>query len=327
MKWPWRTETRAAPTDFTDAVLLQLLNSATAADVGEVDQVAVVEAAVGLISRCVSTADVTPRSSLVEFVTTSWLLHATRALLVNGEALATLQGDLASSWEIDGPLGAPTYRAEFRQWDGSVSARNLTAAGTLHFRYDSALKRSGLTAKALTNLEMRLGQELSARVGHLLPVPTDGQSDAVSDLRKDLASLSGGTSLVESTSSAWGSGDRPPAGDWTQKRIGADPPETLAELRDKLGIDLVAALGVPPILLSDESSGQGARRAWHRFGLTTIEPIASVITEELSRKLSISVHFDYRRLGFVDRGGEANAASTLIAAGVDPDEAKSIAGL
>ena len=108
-----------------------------------------------------------------------------------------------------------------------------------------------LSGKLAANLELRLAEEAGARVGYLLPIPGDGgdggTDDSLSSLKNDLAALAGNTALVETVSSGWAEGRAAaPQSDWKPQRMGADPPETLAELRGAAGLDVLSACGIPP---------------------------------------------------------------------------------
>ena len=67
-----------------------------------------------------------------------------------------------------------------------------------------------LLARLAGNLELRLAEEANAKVGYLLPVPSDGGdgsgSDPLAMLKSDLAALAGSVALIETTSAGFGEG-------------------------------------------------------------------------------------------------------------------------
>ena len=193
------------------------------------------------------------------------------------------------------------YRLDLFGPSGNTT-RVYPSTSVLHFRFASDPERpwagvspmsyARLSSKLAANLELRLGEEASARVGSLIAVPADGgdgsTDDPLASLKKDLAALAGNTALVETVSGGWSEGKgAAPLADWRPQRMGAHPPATLAELRGASSMDILAACGVPPGLASDKAEGSGQREAWRRFSVGTIQPAARLVAEELSDKLAV----------------------------------------
>ena len=63
-----------------------------------------------------------------------------------------------------------------------------------------------------------------------------------------------------------------PPSDYEAKRIGPNPPASLATLRSQSGAQVLAACGVP-IELFEGSSGTGQREAWRRFLHGSVSPL------------------------------------------------------
>ena len=110
-------------------------------------------------------------------------------------------------------------------------------------------------------------------------------------------------------------------------RIGANPPASLATLRDGITQTTLAACGVPPSLVSGAANASGAREALRIFFRATVLPLARLIEGELQRKLDAPVRFDFRDLAAADVATAARATKTLTEAGVPVNEAKALAGL
>ena len=183
-----------------------------------------------------------------------------------------------------------------------------------------------LTGDLTGNLELRLGEEAGGPVGHVLPVPTDGQDDSVNELRTDMAAAKGGTMLAETTSAGWGDGpSAAPRQDWTAKRFGASPPETLPLLRTDAGMAVASACGVPPMLFTATGAGP-LREAWRQFLHASVQPVSRMIAAELSEKLEESIVLDLTGLHASDIMGKARAFQSLTGGGMKPEEAKKLVG-
>ena len=103
-------------------------------------------------------------------------------------------------------------------------------------RAEGAGRPSSSTGALAASLELRLGQEAGAPVGQVIPVPEDGGTKSLGELRKDLMKLKGNLALVETTAAGFSEGKlAAPREDWQPKRFGADPPATLASLRTDVG--------------------------------------------------------------------------------------------
>ena len=159
----------------------------------------------------------------------------------------------ASNWDVEERGGQWLYKADFSTPDGTHT-RALTADRVLHprinvssyrpWRGESPIPTS--TANLAATLETKLLHEVNGPVGNVLPLPHKG---SVTQLQADIDKLAGRTVLVEST--AGGSGDRlaAPKTDWEQRRIGANPPESMIGLRKDVQASILAACGCPGSLL------------------------------------------------------------------------------
>ena len=348
MRWPWgKTEKRQAGGGFTDALVAAIVARAGGASVGEPGAIAALEVAAGLWARAFASAELSPA---IPAVTPSVLASVGRELVRRGESLWSItvrRGEIelrpAGSWDIAGGSDPASwiYRLDLHGPSGGET-RVYPAASVLHFRFAtdperpwhgiSPLGYARLSGKLAANLELRLGEEAGARVGYLLPVPSDGGDGAVGDplssLKADLGALAGNTALIETTSAGFGEGRAAaPQSDWKAQRMGASPPATLAELRGAAGVAVLAACGVPPALASAQSEGTSQRESWRRFGIT-MQSVARCVAEELSYKLnSPGLRLSFDRLFASDLAGRARAVSSLVKAGMSLEEASALAGL
>ena len=117
-----------------------------------------------------------------------------------------------------------------------------------------------------------------------------------------------------------------PQVDWQSKRIGAHFPESNIALRSDVALDVIAAMGIPAPLFHG-TDGVSAREAYRLLLVTTLQPIAELITDELSRKLDTTVEITFRRLHAADIQSRARAFGSMIAAGVDEQTAMDVSGL
>ena len=76
-------------------------------------------------------------------------------------------------------------------------------------------------------------------------------------------------------------------------RFGANPPQGLIELRERVTLDIGAACGVPRALLDPRASGgQAAREAWRQFVSTSVDGLARRLEAQLLAQLGVEVRFD-----------------------------------
>ena len=349
MRWPWgKNEKRQAGGGFTDALVAAIVARAGGASIGEPNAIAALEVAAGVYGRGFASAELDP---VIPAVTPSILASVGRELVRRGESLWAIdvrRGEIelrpAGSWDIAGGSNPKSwvYRLDLFGPSGNET-RVYPAASVLHFRYASDPERpwhgisplgyARATGKLAANLELRLGEEAGARVGYLLPVPSDGGDGAVGDplssLKADLGALAGNTALIETTSAGFGEGRAAaPQSDWKAQRMGASPPATLAELRGAAAMDVLSACGIPPGLASDRAEGSSQRESWRRFGVGTLQPVARGVAEELADKLDVpGLELRFEALGAADLAGKARAVGVLTKAGLPLSRGLELVGL
>ena len=276
--WPFKDETRARDS-LTDLVLAGIAASATGSQTAPVASLGAVEACAGLWGRSFASAAVTPTTAAL---TPAILERIGRGLLLRGEALFAIDvegGELrlnqAVQWDVAG-RARWSYRADFAGPSGTTS-RTLDASQVLHPRINTTPARSWqgesplprATAALAATIESKLSEEIAGAVGGVIPVPA-GSLEA---LQRDIDKLAGRTVLVETVAGGYGDVAGAPKSDWMRRRVGADPPGSLIELRERASAGILAATGCPLSLLS-RSDGVLAREELRRFAHTTIEPVA-----------------------------------------------------
>ena len=342
----------AVASSYTDLVLSQIV--ATAGGDTAAVGCAAIETAAGYWGRGLASASLEPALPVLTASLRDWI---GRSLIRQGEAVLLIDiqdgqisllpaarhevkgGSQRESWRYSLEIAGPTSTTKHK----SVSGESI-----LHFRYGFAAdqphkgippwKFADISAEMLGFLERRLAQECSAEVGAIIPVPlqpgpktdVDGETfDPLAGIKDRLKKLGGRLAFVESTRGGMGEGKMfQPQDDWKQRRIGADPPSSLIELRADLSRSILAACGVPPALGSDASAdGTSQRESWRRFLHATIQPAALLIAEELTARLGRAYSLDFKALFASDLSGRARAFGSMVKAGMDLQKAAGLAGL
>ena len=79
--------------------------------------------------------------------------------------------------------------------------------------------------------------------------------------------------------------------------------------------------GIPNVLTSGSGSETQTREAFRRFVLTAIEPLALIVSRELTRVFEVPVELDLSELAHADIAGRARAFKALTGAGMSPSDA------
>ena len=351
MIWPFKREARqseqrqAQGGAYTSAVIAQILAQAGAGS-PDPGATAALEFCAGTWARAFASADIKPAFPQI---TPSMLACVGRELVRSGEVLFAIdvrRGQISlsvvGSWDV---RGGPDPASWFYRVDtfGPSSSRSvlMSGASVLHFRYGidparpwqgiSPLGYAYLTGALAGGLELRLSQEAQARVGYLLPIPSDGgdgsDDDPHKQLKADLAALAGNLSLVETTAAGFGDKAAAPQTDWKPQRIGASPPDSLGSLRSDSAHAVMAACGVPPGLADPRAEGGGQRESFRRFIYSTVHPAADMVAQELSEKLDRPFEISFSRTMAADIVGKSRAFSALVRSGVSLKKASAATGL
>ena len=343
--WPFTRRTEHRQASYADGVVQAILTRAAGTH-ADVTATAAVEAAAGALSRAFASAEIIPLTPATRGLTPDVLAQIGRALIVHGEHISIIDvrgGRVhllpAAAWDVTGAADASTwrYQLDLAGPSGSVTV-SRPAEGVVHCRYstDSArpwqgvgpLERARLSGRLSAELEAALGDEAGGTRGYVLPIPSDGQDDSVSDLRRDIGTLQGKTALVETAMAGWGDGRMAaPRGDYEPKRLGANPPVSLATLRSDAAQAVLSACGVPVELVA-AGDGTGQREAWRRFLHGTVQPLAACVAGELAAKLDTpSLAFSFDKLFASDLSGRARAFQSLVGGGMAVEQAAALAGL
>ena len=336
-------------TSFTDVVVAGLLSRASGT-AAVPDTLGALEVASGLWARSFAVASVSPVSGVTASLTPSWRGDVARALCRRGESLHVIDvdggGDVrlhpASDWTVRGSSTDETawwYEVTLATPDGTT-VRAVPSAGVVHCRYAtdarapwvglSPLQYAVTTGTLGAALEQALAHESAGPTGSFLPVPRlDGEGDeddVLALLQADITNLKGKAALVESVASGWAEGKQAaPQSDWTQKRLGAAPPDSLIALRDSVTTSVLSCCGIPPSLFASGAAAQ--REGLRTFFRSTCLPVAEIISAELTTKLDVAVRFDFKSLAAADVSTAARALASLVKSGVPVAEARELVGL
>ena len=335
---------------FTDAIVSALASQASGVAASS-SATAALETAAGTLARAFAAASISPENARTKAITPSVLALIGRELIRRGEALfaievtpAGLELRPAGSWDVRGGDDPASwwYRLDTFGPSGNTT-RFIPASGVVHTRlsFDPArpwlgiapLQWAKLSGTLHANLEDALGDEAGGTRGHLLPIPSepgdgDDEDNPLSPLISQLSRLKGQTRIVETTAAGYGEGrEAAPRKDFEPKRIGADPPEALARLREDSGSSVLAACGVPVELIR-RSDGTGQRESYRRFLHSTLAPMGRIVAQELRAKLGVpDLSLGFNRLFASDLTGRARAFQSLVKAGMEIERSASLAGL
>ena len=115
--------------------------------------------------------------------------------------------------------------------------------------------------------------------------------------------------------------------DVTPQRLGPEPPDSFALIRDRLEDSLLALHGIPPALVASTGQGGAMRESFRQVLHSLLKPLGALLGEELQAKLdpAAALSFDALRAG--DIAGSARAFGSLVKGGLTPQSAADVVGL
>ena len=333
--WPFATKEKRAAVDsnsYTDAVVEKIVRTAQG-NVIEPDQLAILQAALGLIQRSFEGAEYAGDQRAIDSIkpVASWLAGRLallgEAYLYMNDAGAVVPATLS---DVRGEPGAsPLYKITLISPGGSTRVISAGSSSVLAFisrpganmwRGVSPVARAGLSGQAAAYLE-RGFETLAKQLPITVFAPDETlsleQSEEVSDALIDSAKkglpavigVEGGKMSIVSTAQQ-GSGTS-----------GAD-------LRQSLAGDLSALLGVPHnLLVAGRSGGNAVRESLRIFHRMTLRPLATVIQDEVKRKTDMNIAITFSNASVVDHQAQARALKSYTDAGLTMAQAAHILGL
>ena len=305
-------------------------------------RLAIVESCILLISNCFRQASVTPDNLQIS---TDLLGNLVHTMLSRGESLALIeinegriQLQQASSWTVHGETLDPNrwnYQCEISYPTGGKAVRT-SGDGVVHLRYHtqaeapylglSPLYFSQHTAGLLYALDSRIDEETQLTNGQIISITMDSaeiNSQEDFDLHYGFLTKMRGGTFIESQNRERGS-KQSFAG---RIRIGAEYHENMLQLRKQLHNDIAAAFGIPIELIIADGEGTATREAFRRFVLTTIQPLGTKISQELSLKLDAPIELSFEALRSADLQGIGRGIKSLVDSGMSLDDALKQVGL
>lgn len=331
MRWPWsKRETRssvaAVSTMYIDARRANALSGGTAS------LSATVATCAGIWSR--SFAMLVPEPS--DTLTPDHLAAIGLDLFFRGQSLWQIGVDgsdlilrRAAFWDfqpgnrysltIPTPGGTETIRA----LDGEVLALRINAASETPWLGRSPLAFMGLSPDLLASVEATLATALPHTGKGLLPIPSTVPAEQKA---KALAGLRDGSLAVVSSKSDFAHHTGGAREEWKRVELtpdlrGVPLTETARDLHDRI----LAAAGIPPSLFSSGGNAGNCRESLRLFTTTTLDPLARIITPELSRKLGIT-RLGLQDMATADTAGRARSVSSLVQSGVPLATAMALVG-
>ena len=324
---------------YADQIVARLLASAGGASDG--GALAALETASRWWGSGLSSATVTPSNIALTAITPSVLDTIGRALCRSGESLhviAVSNGRVmltpTASWSVHGSDDPATwfYRATL---SGPDTSRTITlpAASVLHIRYaphpsrpwkgrspvtlaiDTARVAGLLETATAGELNFTQQQVLTPRrnQGDFAPVDTLGPETIDKIVRAFSEHVSSDAFVI-------------PA-DLTAQRLGPEPPDSFALLRDRFENSILSMCGLPPALVASRGTGTALRESFRQVLHSLLKPLGALVVEELREKLhpEAALSFDALRAG--DITGSARAFGSLVTGGLTPKSAAEVVGL
>ena len=345
MRWPWQQRIEVRESSYTSALVASIARSASGSSVPAASATGALEACSGLVARCFAAAQVSGPPHLTRALTPHVLSMIGRALVRSGEilfAIDTEDGHFSllpcSSFDITGGAhpGSYRYRLTVSGPTQILTLHPVPYAGVVHIRYQSdparpyrgigPIQSAYLAGRLAASTMEALGDEAASPRGNLLPVPIEGGSTTLDDLKADIRTLGGSIATVENQSEWNGDGPPPPQGNWKPVRLGADPPRALVELAENASREIYAAVGIPYSLVVD-GQGVGQRESYRRMLHSTIAPIARIAEAELSEKTGVEIRLSFEALFGGDLAAKSRAVSSLTSSGVELERALVLVGL
>ena len=336
---------KRADSSYTDALVAVLTSGAAGTSTALPTATAALESCAGLVGRSFAACEVIGPESVVKALTPDLLSMVGRALIRRGEILFHVDvtdGRLrlfpVASHDISGDHDPATwkYRVNLAGPDYQTSIENVASDNIVHAMYARDVERPWagygpiqaaiLAGRLSASTAAALADEASGPRGSFLPMPKDAGDSTTDALRSDIKSANGGMLTVESMSSAWKSGEAPPA-DWRQARFGPSPPDSLTKLLGIASQEVMGACGLSVSLFMD-ADGTGQREAWRRALFSVIQPLGRLVETELQAKLdSPDIKLSWAELRASDLQARARSFKNMVDGGMELSQAAALSGL
>ncbi len=217
------------------------------------------------------------------------------------------------------PTGTDTLKAQ----GDEVLSLTIGASPETPWAGRGPLSFMGLSPSLLADIEATVSGALPWTGKGLLPIPAtipeDQQNKAIQGLRH--GSLAVVTSKEDYQHHTGGRPSEFKRVDLTPDLARAGLDATASALHDRV----LAACGIPPGMLTSAGNAGAVREQMRAFALTTLDPLARMITPELSRKIGVQ-RLGLQDLMSADVAGRARAVGSLVQSGVPLATAMALVG-
>ena len=295
-------------------------------------------AAVGVVSRAFSLAEVSPVNRRTQGLTAQMLGYIGAGMVLDGEAVLWPQADMGKvrmlPCRMVDVVGRPApetwvYWLEVEAPSHCESVR-VPGPGVIHVRIPDP-RRPWRGLCPLPESAARLARAAERSLLSELCLPTARVTEIAGDdsnkeaMREGLEA--GGVSVLRASSIG---DDRENPKRFEPARFAPAPDSTVAQIRKTALAEVFGAVGLSSSLFSESSAG--SREAWRQSYRSCLLPLARLAQAELADKLGVpDLRLDLSRLGAADIQQQASAYRRLAGnqekADIDPAEARRLAGL
>ena len=324
---------------YTDQVVARIMASASAASDGSA--LAAIETAARWWGSGLASATVKPDNVALRSVSPVVLDAIGRGLCRAGESLHVISvrnGQVmltpCASWTVQGDPD-PASWIYLCNLNGPSTATAITLPGesVLHVRYSpspnspwrgrSPAQLAIDTFRTAGLLETATAGELNFTQKQVLsPRRNQGDYAPVDTLNPEAIQK-----IVDAFSEHVSSDAFVIPSDVTAQRLGPEPPDSFALLRDRFENSILSMCGIPPSLIAAGGTGTALRESFRQVLHSLLKPLGALVVEELQAKLHPDAALDFAALRAGDITGTARAFGSLTKAGVTPQSAAAIVGL
>ena len=307
-----------------------------------------IQSATNLASLTMSRGAVTLEGPMADYwepaLTHGFLYTACRDLFLTGNHVSGIQEDedgngilqRASTFEMRGKKRPYRYRVEYNAPDGSVS-KSLPESGVVHLRIGTEQDKPWIGVSPfdqqmiLPNVEKGLLEYSRFPYSRMIPWNryqdddtgernTTDQDRIGREMDEGMGSKSGVYALPNR-----GARGRPEALDHSDFRF--QPDRYAVTLRKNLVDECFEAIGVPVLLRSEGAPGQTVRQEFGRWVDGYLQPLATIVAEELSVALETKVTWDMSPARVPLVTDQSVTVKNLVGAEMPLERALEIAGL
>lgn len=273
------------------------------------------ETAAGLLSSALATANVTGSHDYL--LSTAILQTIGRELVLNGESLWLFEGN-ELRWQQSYSAGAkPTNLIQI------VRAMNWQSG-----RGRSAMSCAATACRMVRQIEAALETETRIKSIYVTPVPQSGTvrggESALRTLWNRLFTLKTPQALVEGEMQS-GISNYQPTGNYQQRRMGVEPPNSALTLLEAADRRAFLAMGIPRGLVG-QAVGTELREAWRQYLSTVVVASAKTIREAFLMA-GLNIRLEFPALVQSDITNRARAFKQLVDSGMGIDKALAVSGL